>query len=90
MIEIDKLSPAARLALLKETVNEHAGQITQWRLFDDQELLRIIGRMSDEFAYEGPETSGWYFAWILDQLGVRLARPYSTKCRCGKDVKVNQ
>ena len=68
------LSPASQMAILKE----------HWSKLDNPTLFDLIARMADEFAKGSPNKAGWHAMNIVDQCGIRIARPKSLICSCGK------
>jgi len=81
MIDLTSLSPAATLVVLKEN----------WRKLSDVDLLDTIKRVAVEFAKGSPDGEAFHTIFIMNQLGLKIARPHQVMCpECGEKIPVNK
>ena len=80
MLDITQLSPAACLAVLKD----------HWQELSDVDLFALVKQVAVEFAKGSPDGEAFHVVNVLDQLGIKIARPYQFKCKCGTTHSVNK
>lgn len=80
MLDITQLSPAAAMAVLKD----------HWSELSDVDLFALVKQAAVEFAKGSPDGEAFHVVNILDQIGIKIARPYQIRCSCGKAHNVNK